>query len=168
MEIPWWDTTLGEQAIATAAVLSVIAALLIIGRITVKYLHPIVKKFTALYDKIMGRDPNPRYGDLGEPGLFVQLDRDREEVKQQIIEVRKFVETRLAEQDELLATQNVQVSEIKAHVTPNHGSTKLLADLVQDLDAKMDEHLKEVPSLIRAAIEGRIPQKYLDIDPEGE
>ena len=165
-DIPWWDTTLGEQMIAWASVLSVIAALLIIGRITVKYLHPIFKKFTILYDKIMGRDPNPRYGDLGEPGLFVQLDKDREEVKQQIIEVRKFVEQRLAEQDQLLSTQNIQVAEIKAHVTPNHGSTKMLAALVQDLDAKMDEHLKEVPSLIQAAIEGRIPQKYLDSEGE--
>ena len=154
MEIPWWDTTLGEQAIAWAAVLSVIAALLIIGRITVKYLHPIFKKFTALYDKIMGREPNPRMGDPGEPGIFIQMAADKVEVQEQIIEVRQFVETRLKEQDALLVLQNEQVAEIKKQVTPNHGTTDKLVDQIHDLRERM------------LAVETYFSRKYLD--PEGE
>lgn len=165
-DIPWWNTTLGEQIVAWSAVLSVIAALLIIGRITVKYLHPIAKKFTLLYDKIIGREPNPSLGDKGEPGIFVQMDNDRKEIKEQVVEVRKFVESRLAEQDALLVLQNEQVAAIKDQVTPNHGSTKKLSEHVQDLDEKLQKHLDEVPALIQAAIDGKIPAKYLN--PEGE
>lgn len=154
MEIPWWDTTLGEQAIAWAAVLSVIAALLIIGRITVKYLHPIVKKFIALYDKIMGREPNPHIGDPGEPGIFIQMATDKTEVQEQIVEVRQFVETRLKEQDALLVLQNEQVAEIKKQVTPYHGTTDKLVDQIHDLRERT------------LAVETYFSRKYLD--PEGE
>ncbi len=154
MEIPWWDTTLGEQAIAWAAVLSVIAALLVIGRIMVKYLHPIVKKFTTLYDKIMGRQPDPQLGDPGEPGIFVQMATDKTEVQEQIVEVRSFVETRLKEQDALLVLQNEQVADIKKQVTPNHGSTEKLADQIHELR----ERVRNVESYYAKK----------SIDPEGE
>ena len=151
----WWlDSTVLEVLSAWGAVLGVIAALLVIGRITVKYLHPLLRKFSILYDKIMGRDPNPRLGDAGEPGIFVQMEIDREDVKSQISEVRGFVQTRLAEQDALLVLQNEQVAEIKKQVTPNHGSTERLADQIHDLRERVRN------------VEGYYSKTA--IDPEGE
>ena len=128
----WLDITIGEQLAAWAAVLSVLAAMAYLGRVIVKYIHPMLRKFQVLYDKIMGRLPDPQLGDAGEPGIFVQLDT----VREQIADVREFEERRLSEQD-------VKIEEIKTQVTPNHGSTDRLADLVSELNKKIGAAEKE-------------------------
>lgn len=137
-DIPWWDTTIGEQIIAWAAVLSVILVLAATGSIIVKYVHPVIKMFTTLYDKVIGRPANPRLGDPGEPGIFVQMEVDRESVKEQITEVRVFVENRLAEQDALIL-------EIKNQVTPNNDSSEKLADQIHALNNKIQDHIISAP-----------------------
>lgn len=151
-EIPWWNVTLGEQALAWTAVLVVVTVIIALVKLITTYVHPVVKKFTTLYDRLIGRAPNPRIGDKGDLGIFMQMAQDQEKIAAQLSEVRAYVERRLGEQDET-------VLEIKSQVTPNHNSTDRLADQIHDLrelvktfGSQLHAHVAEAPATMAAMI----------------
>lgn len=123
MDIDWWFDHLGPTGIAVACLVILLLIVLTFSIVkAVQVVYPVMVKFGRIAELILGR-PKDELGPA-KPSLTERFDG----VDQKISDLAKT-------NTERLDAQNVEIAQIKAQVTPNHGSTSKLADDVQKIAA---------------------------------
>ena len=128
-----WHVEWGDLIGALGALILLGGALFIVWRTVT----PIATKITRAVDLLLGRP-----AEQGIPALPSMVER--------IDEVKDSVRALDAANTERLDAQNDEIAQIKAQVTPNHGSTNKLSEDVQGITAalnlltqRFDEHLRK-------------------------
>ncbi|HEY3545043.1 MAG TPA: hypothetical protein VGK17_03000 [Propionicimonas sp.] len=140
MDLDWWLDHLGPTGIAVACLVILLLIVLTFSIVkVVQVVYPIMVKFGRIAELILGR-PKDELGPA-KPSLTERFDG----VDQKIADLGKANTQRLD-------AQNAELAEIKAQVTPNHGSTSKLAEDVQGIIAglaaltqRFEDHLKPKP-----------------------
>ena len=136
MDIDWWIERLGPTGIAVACFVVLLLIVLTFSIVkVVQVVYPVMVKFGRIAELILGR-PKDELGPA-KPSLTERFDA----VDQKIADLDSANTARLD-------AQNAELAQIKAQVTPNHGSTSKLADDVQaalkalaTLTQRFDDHL---------------------------